>query len=587
MPQAKIKKSNLGKTSEREVEMSKRTMLRKATKKEGENLDTYKLVLDIFDKVCKRLGYTYRILHQASDASRVEFAIARAYDNLQVLLMQEHTGAPDLILDWHNAWGEVEIRDHRTDRELIKEFHNELWQVGVLHAGTGGETMLTFDARRAQKYLELQHTSANVQTPQLSAASAASEGYSTDEAQAMGLLKFRPSAKGKGVELYQEIHQSIEVLDAAITRTFSQLGYFVDDARQLDADAILESVSPVQYRIPIQVGRQVLGTVVREQRTLGRMCYHYLDKDTSRGLGILQLHKKSESLTACYLSPPPRYMDYSEADYKAKMRQHLRLTSTLIQELAKNDLWKIQDDTIQVSKAPVLTLQRVQKKQVKRALRRFKDGLNCNANAADVVAVLFGGVGIRKMEITGAQCLGEFELHCATSLSINTSLDSDYVVFISLTMREIESMETGREELLYLLWDSEVAEIKIKQEQAGHCRMELYIDENESQWMDSRFQMPKDIPMEQDQDAYINKTTGLPLIDECWKILKEEWIRHESAQNNQNAPTPTEQNTSKNIPSQWQEGTPPKTQADKRRLVERWDAIPRDERPPLADWLIE
>lgn len=197
-------------------------------------------------------------------------------------------------------------------------------------------------------------------------------------------------------------------------------------------------------------------------------------------------------------------------------------------------------------KAPVLTLHRKPNKQVKLLPRRLKDRLNCNANAADVVGVLFGGVGIRKMEITGAQCAGEFELHCATSLSINAPLDSDYVVFISLTMREIESIETGRSELLYLLWNREVAEIKIKQEQAGHCRMELFIDDNESQWEHKLGQqflhlrgmtaatpnsfagVPKDIPMEQDQDWYENKSHGLPLIDGCWRTLKTEWVNYES-----------------------------------------------------------
>jgi hypothetical protein len=187
-------------------------------------------------------------------------------------------------------------------------------------------------------------------------------------------------------------------------------------------------------------------------------------------------------------------------------------------------------------------------KRAKLMPRKLRDSLTCNADAADVVAVLFGGVGVHKMEITGAQCVGEFELHCATSLSINAPLDSDYVVFISLTMREIESMETGREELLYLLWDTEVAEIKIKQEQAGHCRMELYIDENESQWMHSPFQMRKDIPMEQDQDGYMNKSCGLPLIDGCWQILKEEWIKHETAK--WDAPAPTAHAAPKNATRQ-------------------------------------
>lgn len=198
----------------------------------------------------------------------------------------------------------------------------------------------------------------------------------------------------------------------------------------------------------------------------------------------------------------------------------------------------------QPKKAPVLTLQRAQKKQAKLLPRRLRHGLTCNANAADVVAVLFGRVrGIRKMEIIGAQCAGEFQLQCETSLSINAPLDSDYVVFISLTMREIESMETGREELLYLLWDSEVAEIKIKQEQAGQCRAEFFIDENENQWTSHLTAIPKDVPFEREQDGDFNKDIGLPLLDGCWQAFKEEWVKHETAETNATAPAPTEQPT--------------------------------------------
>ncbi|OQY87261.1 MAG: hypothetical protein B6D41_11805 [Chloroflexi bacterium UTCFX4] len=47
------------------------------------------------------------------------------------------------------------------------------------------------------------------------------------------------------------------------------------------------------------------------------------------------------------------------------------------------------------------------------------------------------------------------------------------------------------------------------------------------------------------------------------------------------APAPTEQPT-------WRgNGEPPKTRAEKIKAIQAWDAIPRDERPPLADWLIE
>lgn len=240
--------------------------------------------------------------------------------------------------------------------------------------------------------------------------------------------------------------------------------------------------------------------------------------------------------------------------------EFLREWELLRQEMIRSGFTKPKQDA-QSQEAPVLTHQRTQTKQAKLMPRKLRHSLLCNANAADVVAVLFGGVGIRKMEIAGAQCAGEFELQCETSLSINTSLDSDYVVFISLTMRETESMETGREELLYWLWEREVAEIKIKQEQAGQCRMELFIDDNESQWENrlglqylhlrgmtaatpnSFAGVPKDIPIDQDQDGYENKSHGLPLIEGCWRTLKTEWVRHETATRETNAPAPIKQPT--------------------------------------------
>lgn len=56
---------------------------------------------------------------------------------------------------------------------------------------------------------------------------------------------------------------------------------------------------------------------------------------------------------------------------------------------------------------------------------------------------------------------------------------------------------------------------------------------------------------------------------------------------NSTAPTSTEQSGLASAPRKWQPGRPPQTRAEKKMLAELWDAIPRDERPRLEDWLIE
>lgn len=51
--------------------------------------------------------------------------------------------------------------------------------------------------------------------------------------------------------------------------------------------------------------------------------------------------------------------------------------------------------------------------------------------------------------------------------------------------------------------------------------------------------------------------------------------------------TPTESSAPTEQPTWRGNGEPPKTRAEKIKAIQAWDAIPRDERPPLADWLIE
>jgi hypothetical protein len=156
----------------------------------------------------------------------------------------------------------------------------------------------------------------------------------------MGHLRERQSPTGKGVQLYQEIYLSIDVLDAAIAESFSNMGYLVEDSKQVDTDAILASLSDEPERATILVERPISGTVIRELRTLGTIWYHYLDHDHGgRGLGAFVLQKKQTDLTECYISPSPRYADYTDEIYKKALTKNLKLTGRLIKQLVNEGHW--------------------------------------------------------------------------------------------------------------------------------------------------------------------------------------------------------------------------------------------------------
>jgi DNA-binding CsgD family transcriptional regulator len=133
--------------------MARQQKLRKATLQGNRNLDTYKIVLSILDKVCARLGFTYHILHQAPDASRIDLAVARVYDAVAVVLMRQRSGAPDLSLDWQSPNGVVKIKRRLFDTELDTELQKEFWKIGLVEKSLD-ETTITIKKNRLENYIK-------------------------------------------------------------------------------------------------------------------------------------------------------------------------------------------------------------------------------------------------------------------------------------------------------------------------------------------------------------------------------------------------------------------------------------------------
>jgi hypothetical protein len=182
----------------------------------------------------------------------------------------------------------------------------------------------------------------------------------------MGLLKVRQLPTDKGVELYEEIHLPLEVLDAQIFRCLGELGYSVRGVNDAGSGPYF----------PALVRRASIVTVVRQQTTMGSVVYHWQDDVSGKldaakrlvsalgnaeivalpdgwlePLGGCMLSKVRANVTKFQAVAPFEDANCTQEELIERYRKNLELTTTLIDRLAQDGYWKIEGTQLQEDSA--------------------------------------------------------------------------------------------------------------------------------------------------------------------------------------------------------------------------------------------